>query len=195
MRSLAREVAEELMQLNSDEVTLVGSCSGAILTAFVARELTQTGKGNLVRRLVMIDPFAFCPWYFRLFLIPGIGPLMYATAFANPLGRWITNLILQEKRTGDTHLTRAFSHVDHEVVWKYLKILSQCGSPDQFRGLDLPVEILYGEKTFSAVRESVQAWQAALPRTRVRELRGVGHLPIDEGTRQVAEIVFGGVHG
>ena len=190
MTSLAREVGQELIQLDRRGMTLVGSCSGAILTAFVAWELIQMGKKNLVGRLVMIDPFAYCPWYFRLFLMPLGGPLMYAAAFANPLGRWITNLFLRDKRAGDTDLTASFSEVNHRVVWRYLKMLSECGRPAQFSGLNLPVDILYGEKTFSAVRRSVQEWREALPQSKVTELKGVGHLPISEGTPHVAEAVF-----
>jgi len=190
MRSLAKEVAEELLRLNRRGMTLVGSCSGAVLTAFVARELIQMKKADRVSRLVMIDPFAFCPWYFRLFLIPVLGPLMYATAFANPVGRGITNLFLRGKRAGETHLTRDFAGVNHRVVWKYLKMLSECGRPSQFRGLDLVVDILYGEKTFSAVRRSVQEWKEAVPQAQLTKLKGVGHLPIGEGTMRVAQVVF-----
>jgi pimeloyl-ACP methyl ester carboxylesterase len=190
MRALAREVAQELFQLNRKEMTLIGSCSGAILTAFVAQELIQMKKKDLVSRLVMIDPFAFCPWYFQLFLIPLFGPLMYATAFTNPIGRWITNLFLWNKRAGNTDLTESFSEVNHWVVWRYLKVLSECGRPAQFRGLDLPVDILYGEKTFSAVLASVREWKESLPQAEVMVLKGVGHLPISEGTKNVAEVVF-----
>ena len=192
MRNLAREVAQELVQLNRKGVTMIGSCSGAILTAFVARELILMEKKDLVSRLVMIDPFAFCPWYFRMFLIPALGPLMYATAFANPIGRWITNFLLRNKRAGDTDLTDSFSEVNHWVVWNYLKMLYECGRPAQFHGLDLPVDILYGEKTFSAVRKSVLEWREALPQSKVAELKEVGHLPISEGTKKVAEVVFQG---
>lgn len=191
-RAVAREVAEEVVQLGMRDLVLVGSCSGAILTAFVARELREMGRPEVVARLVMVDPFAYCPWYFRLFLLPMIGYLIYATAFANPVGRWITNLFLQDKRAGDTDLTRSFAGVDHRVTWKYLKMLKECGRPGQFRGLPLSVDILFGEKTFSAVRRSVQEWKEALPQARVMELKGVGHLPISEGTKEVARVVFSG---
>ncbi|NBS84351.1 MAG: alpha/beta fold hydrolase, partial [Verrucomicrobia bacterium] len=190
IREVARDVAKELLALGRENLTIVGSCTGGLMAVFVARELAEMGRGSVVGRLVLIDPFAFCPWYFQLFLIPAAGPLMYATALANPLGRGITNLFLRDKRAGETHLTRDFAEVNHRAVWRYLKMLSGCGRPDQFRALNLPVDILYGEKTFSAVRQSVREWGKVLPQSRVRELQGVGHLPISEGTKSVAKVVF-----
>ena len=171
-------------------VTLLGSCSGAILGAFVVRELHSMGQPRVVERLVMIDPFAFCPWYFRIFLTPMVGPMMYAAAFANPCGRGITNFLLREKRAEDTDLMHSFAAVNHHVVWQYLKMLSKCGRPGQFRGLDVPVDILYGEKTFAAVRRSVKEWAEALPQARICELAGVGHLPIQENSSEVARLLF-----
>lgn len=189
-RALAREVATEVIQLGMRDLVLVGSCSGAILTAFVARELREMGRPEVVGRLVMIDPFAYCPWYFRLFLLPWLGYLIYATAFANPIGRGITNFFLQDKRAGDTNLTESFAGVNHRVTWKYLKMLFECGRPGQFSGMRIPVDIIYGEKTFLAVRRSVQEWQEALPQARILRLPDVGHLPIPERTKDVAKVVF-----
>jgi len=61
--------------------------------------------------------------------------------------------------------------------------------------MGIPVDILYGKKTFSAVRRSVQEWKEAWPQARVKELGGVGHLPIVEGTKEVAKVVFTGAKG
>ena len=69
-------------------------------------------------------------------------------------------------------------------------MLKDCGGPGQFRGVGLPVDILYGEKTFSAVRKSVQEWKEALPQAGLTELAGVGHLPILEATDAVAKKVY-----
>ena len=71
-------------------------------------------------------------------------------------------------------------------------MLHACGRPGQFQGLRLPVDILYGEKTFSAVRRSVEEWKAALPQATLKKLAGVGHLPIFEGTKEVLKVVFRG---
>lgn len=189
-RAVAREVAAEILHLGLRDLVLVGSCSGAILTAFVTWELREMGRLEVISRIVLIDPFAFCPWYFRFFLLPVLGFPIYAIAFANPVGRWMTNLFLEDKRAGDTDLTESFARVDHRVTWRYLRMLDQCGFPDQFRGMPLMVDILYGQKTFSAVRKSVEIWKEALPQARVTELAGVGHLPIMEGTKDVAKVVF-----
>jgi len=190
LRGVAQEVAEEVANLGIRDLVLVGSCSGAILTAFVVRELREMGRPEVVARIVLIDPFAYCPWYFRFFLLPLIGFPIYAVAFANPIGRWLTNLSLQDKKADDTDLTESFARVDHRVTWKYLRMLDECGFPGQFRGMPVAVEILYGQKTFSAVKQSVEVWKEALPQARVRELAGVGHLPISEGTEEVAQVVF-----
>ena len=153
------------------------------------------GRPEVVARIVMIDPFAYCPWYFRFFLLPLVGFPIYAVAFANPLGRWLTNLSLQDKKAGDTDLTRSFARVNHRATWKYLRMLDECGFPGQFRGVPVAMDILYGQKTFSAVRKSVGIWKEALPQARVRELAGVGHLPILQGTKEVAKVVFTGAKG
>ena len=42
----------------------------------------------------------------------------------------------------------------------------------------------------AAVVYWVQEWKEAWPQARVRELAGVGHLPISEGTREEADAVF-----
>ena len=36
----------------------------------LAWELRELGRPEVVERIVMVDPFAYCPWYFRLFLVP-----------------------------------------------------------------------------------------------------------------------------
>jgi len=192
IREVARSVAKELLGLEKENLTLVGSCTGGLMAVFVARELAEMGRGSVVGRLVMIDPFAECPWYFRLFLIPGLGGLMYRTAFANSLGRWITNLLLREKRTGEVNLTESFRQVNHRVTLDYLRMFERAGAPEQFQGLKIPTEIVRGEKTFGAVKQAVERWQRVWPEANVHVLLGVGHLPIDEGTEMVERILFAG---
>ena len=192
IREVARSLAKELLGLEKENLTLVGSCTGGLMAVFVARELVEMGRGSVVGRLVMIDPFAECPWYFRLFLIPVLGRIMYATAFANPVGRWITNLFLSEKRSGKVDLTESFARVNHRVTLAYLRMFESAGAPEQFQGLKIPNDIIYGQKTFGAVKLAVERWRRVFPEARLHVLPGVGHLPIDEGTEMVERILFAG---
>ena len=193
IREVARSVAMELLGLEKENLTLVGSCTGGLMAVFVARELVEMGRGTVVGRIVMIDPFAECPWYFQLFLLPVLGRIMYATAFANPLGRWITNLLLKEKRTENVNLTESFAQVKHGVTLAYLRMFERAGAPEQFQGLKISTDIICGEKTFGAVKQAVERWHRVLPEAIVHVLPGVGHLPIEEGTEMVERILFANV--
>jgi pimeloyl-ACP methyl ester carboxylesterase len=193
MKSLGRELAKELIALDHVHLTLAGNCSGALLALFAIRELREMGRGDVVGRLVMIDPFAYCPWYLEIFVHPALGPLgwwIYLVTFANPIGRSLLNLCLQGKRTKDTHLTETFAQANHRATWRFLKVMYECGSPAAFRGLNLPVEILVGEKSFSTVIKSVEVWKGILPQVSVHVLPGVCHLPIDENPISVSKILF-----
>ena len=193
IRSVARSIAEEVAALGKEKVTLVGSCTGGLMALFVALELLEMGRGGVVGRLVMIDPFAVCPWYFRIFLTPLLGPLMYGATFANPLGRWITDLFLKERRGSSVSLTESFVRVDHRVSLATLRMFERAGEPEQFRGMDIPVEIIRGEKTFTAVKQAVERWKGVWPEMSVHILVGVGHLPIEEESEGVRKIVFQGL--
>jgi pimeloyl-ACP methyl ester carboxylesterase len=193
IRSVARSIAEEVAALGKEKVTLVGSCTGGLMALFVARELLEMGRGGVVGRLVLIDPFAVCPWYFGIFLIPLLGPLMYGVTFANPLGRWITDLFLKERRGSSVSLTESFVRVDHRVSLATLRMFERAGESEQFRGMDIPVEIIRGEKTFTAVKQAVERWRSVWPEMSVHILVGVGHLPIEEASEAVRKIVFQGL--
>jgi len=193
IREVARSLAKELVGLEKENLTLVGSCTGGLMAVFVARELAEMGRGSVVGRLVMIDPFAECPWYFRIFLIPVLGRIMYGTAFANPLGRWMTNLMLREKRTENVNLTESFALVKHGVTLAYLRMFERAGAPEQFQGIKISTDIICGQKTFGAVKEAVERWQRVWPEANVHIMPGVGHLPIDEGTEMVKRTLFAGV--
>jgi pimeloyl-ACP methyl ester carboxylesterase len=164
-------------------VEIVGNCSGAIYGLLLAQRVPT-------RRIILIDAFAFWPSYFRLFLIPVFGRKAYNAAFASPVGRRIANAALANRRTADTDLTDGFSRVDHDATYKHLQILSTVSSASQFAGIEADVEILYGEKSFSAVRKSVAIWNGIFPQARRYCLAGAGHLPILEATQQLSSILM-----
>ena len=176
------------------QVTLVGNCSGAILGLLAAMRIEER-----VNRLVLIDPFAYWPWYFRVFVTKSFGNFgrhAYRTTFANPFGRWLTNQSLRAHRTAETDLTNSFGRIDHDVAQRYLALLAEVEGIERFADLRrVPIDIVYGERTFGAVKKSIAMWQQIWPQARARMLAGAGHLPILEATAALSEIVFANSSG
>ena len=182
--AIGEQIATEIRRLDAPRVTLVGNCAGAIF-ALIAAGL----EPERIRRVVMIDPFAFLPWYFKVFVHPHYGRIAYHSTFANPIGRWMTNASLKNHRGADTHLTGSFRELDHEVSIAYLEMLDAMGKISRFATVDADIDIVFGERTFTAVKESVDQWQALWPKARQWRL-AAGHLPIEEVPADLAAILF-----
>lgn len=185
--AVAGEVAETVRNLGARRVTLVGNCGGAIFALLAAQRL----GAERIARVVMIDPFAYLPRYFKLFTSEAIGRRAYEATFANPVGRWLTNQSLRGRRSGESDLTASFAETDHEVSRRYLAIFDEVGGVERFRGFDAKVDIAHGEHSFGAVKRSLALWRDVLPQARVTVLAGAGHLPIAEATEQAAALLFG----
>lgn len=166
--------------------TLIGFCSGAGLALMLAARAPAE-----VRRVVMIDPFAFVPWYFRLFLFGKFGRRAYATTFQTQVGRKITDWVLKRLQTSDADFTNAFVNLDHDVTLRYLQMLSRVDIHQRLKNLNMDMDILYGENTFGAVRRSIEIYRRLLPQVKLKELRGVGHLPMIKGAKQLAAFILG----
>ncbi|HKQ77640.1 MAG TPA: alpha/beta fold hydrolase [Blastocatellia bacterium] len=187
LEELASEIADEISNLDSPSVTVIGNCSGAILALAAMPRIAER-----VNRLILIDPFAFAPWYFKLFVATPVGKYAYYSTFANPVGRWITNLSLRRHRTGESDLTVSFRAVDHNASYHYLRMLCAIDGIERFAWIRRPIDIVCGERTFGAIKRSVGMWRAVWPHARLFELEGAGHLPIDEATEDLSRIVFRG---
>lgn len=187
LASVTQEIVAALDATGAVPVTLVGNCLGALLALRVAAKRPET-----VRRVVLIDAFARWPWYFRVFTYPGLGKYAYASTFANPIGRWLTNRALSARRTAESDLTQGFVDQPHDVHLQYLNILREIESVDEFAALSMPVDIVFGSRTFAAVRDSAWAWLAMWPQARIREIPQAGHLVLQEAPGVVGELIFGG---
>jgi pimeloyl-ACP methyl ester carboxylesterase len=188
LSSIAEELASEIEQLGIRRFTLVGNCSGAVVGLFLAQRLR-----NRIDRFVLIDPFAYVPWYFRVFLLGNFGRRAYHTTFATAFGRAITNSALKPRRTSQSHLTSSFEEVRHESVYHYLQMMDSVGSIQKFGDLTMPIDLVYGERTFHSVKRSVDMWHRLWPQSTIQKLRGAGHLPIEETPQQLAEVLFSGM--
>ena len=194
LRSIVDEICEAVEAFaafdSREGATLVGNCSGAILALLVAEKL----KGR-IGRLVLVDPFAYMPRYFRLFTNRSIGRRAYDATFANPFGRWITNQTLRRRRTPGSDLTASFNDTNHEAARRYLALFSEMEGVERFKDLRLPIDLAYGERTFGAVRRSVEMWRAVWPQARAWRLEGAGHLPLQEAAGELCEIIFDSARG
>ena len=188
MSEVAGLIAAEIAQLNASAITLVGNCSGALLGLSALQFKPQLKP--LVARLVLIDPFAYAPWYFKIFVAPPLGHYAYLTTFANPAGRWLTNLSLKKKRAAESDLTSGFGQVDHAVAYRYLQLFTAIDGIEHWRGIEQPVDIVYGARSFAAIKKSVAMWQQLWPRARLHRLAGAGHLPIQEAPAELSRIIF-----
>lgn len=184
LAEITDEIARTIAAVDSP-VTVIGNCSGAIFALLAAERLPRR-----IERLILIDPFAYLPWYFKIFLHKHVGRYAYYSTFANPVGRWLTNLSLSKHRAADTNLTESFVSVSHDVAYRYLTLLSELNDIARFGRLRLPVDLIYGARTFGAIKESIALWRGVWPHARCHELAGAGHLPIQEATGQLGEIVF-----
>jgi pimeloyl-ACP methyl ester carboxylesterase len=183
--AIAADMGRELeLRLGMQPRTLIGFCSGAVFPLILARRMPET-----VGRVVMIDPFASVPWYFRIFLRGEFGRRAYSATFQSQAGRAVTDWVVRHIQRQDESFTSAFRDIDHEAVRRYLCLFNRF-DVGRFRDLAVATDILYGERTFAEVRRSVERLCELWPHARKFELRGVGHLPLVRGSRQIAAVVF-----
>jgi pimeloyl-ACP methyl ester carboxylesterase len=184
LNDIASSIAEAARAIPAP-FTLVGNCSGALLGMLAAQQL----QGR-IERMLLIDVFAEFPWYFRIFLVPVLGPVAYYTTFANPIGRWIANASLSSRRTEETTLTGGFSHTRHASTYHYLKLFENYPAPRSFDDLAMPIDLVCGSKTFAAAIDSMACWKKVWPQARTWRVEGAGHLPILEATSRLRDILF-----
>ncbi len=178
--SLAR-----LIESQPEKVVIVGSCSGAILALEAAMQVPSK-----VMRIVALDLFAYMPWYFRFFALEPIGAIAYQRTFGSATGRAIVNALLRSRRTDQTNLMASFSDKDAATTRGYLKALARLPGPHRYSSLNCPVTLVWGERTFHAVRRSVTIWQRYLRITQSCCIAGAGHLLLDEAPDKVAPLIF-----
>lgn len=181
-KNLAKWLVQEFPERN---FKIIGNCSGAIIALKLAQLLP-----NKIEQLFLIDPFAYFPWYFKLLTNPKFGKMAFSYSFGTSLGRKITNFFLFALREKNTDMLSSFKENDPAQSFDFLHALAQAGNYQQFNGISVPASLIYGEKTFSAVKKSVSLWQEVLPNLTVFKLSQSKHLPLEESPEALSKIIF-----
>ena len=184
LENIVDSLAVEINKITSKEVDLLGNCSGALISILLSKS-----KKIKVGNLYLIDPFSKAPWYFRIFTNKIIGDYAYSITFQNPLGRIFTNLSLRKKRREDTDMTSSFKNVDKETSINYLKMLIELEGTDVMKNISCKPVIINGENTFKDAIKSVDYFTDIWPNLDVIKIKDAGHLPLEESTEEIIEIV------
>ena len=184
LENIGDSLAVEINKITSKEVDILGNCSGALISILLSKS-----KKIKVGNLYLIDPFSKAPWYFRIFTNKIIGDYAYSITFQNPLGRIFTNLSLRKKRREDTDMTSSFKNVDKETSINYLKMLIELEGTDVMKNISCKPVIINGENTFKDAIKSVDYFTDIWPDLDVIKIKDAGHLPIEESTEKIIEIV------
>ena len=184
LENIVDSLAVEINKITSKEVDILGNCSGALISILLSKS-----KKIKVGNLYLIDPFSKAPWYFRIFTNKIIGDYAYSITFQNPLGRIFTNLSLRKKRKEDTDMTSSFKNVDKETSINYLKMLIELEGTDVMKNISCKPVIINGENTFKDAIKSVDYFTDIWPDLDVIKIKDAGHLPIEESTEKIIEIV------
>ena len=185
IEAVVGEISEALPAIANPRATIVGHCGGAVFGLLAAIKNAAS-----IERIVMIDPFSYLPRYFKIFLQPAIGKRAYNATFANSFGRWVTNQALRGKRQSEADLTEVFRLTNHETSRNYLRLFAEA---EKIAIPEIPgvkVDLVYGEKTFGAVKKSVAALKSSLPQARIWKLENAAHLPLEEAPEELCKIIF-----
>ena len=184
LENIVDSLAVEINKITSQEIDILGNCSGALISILLSKS-----KKLKVSNLYLIDPFSKAPWYFRVFANKIIGDYAYSITFQNPLGRIFTNLSLRKKRKEETDMTSSFKTVDKETSLNYLKMLIELEGTDVMKNINCKPVIINGENTFKDAIKSVDYFTDIWPNLDVIKIKDAGHLPIEESTEKIIEIV------
>lgn len=169
-------------------LTILGSCSGALLAFYLAQDL-----GPKVKRLVLLDPFPALPWYLQVFGAGVFGRTCYRLAFDFPLGQKIAAKFLPQRKPVASELETAIRGVESKTALAYLNAFKQRNPVHDivnFSNLDCQIDFIFGSHSFAAVRKGIEIWENAFPEANIIEIPNTGHFLLEEATDEVHDILY-----
>ncbi len=169
-------------------MTVIGSCSGS----FHALPLA-IARPEQVKHIVLLEPFAFMPWFFGIFLKPLTGYPLYKMVFDNPIGRAMTRASLK-RQGGDQDKVDMVGNfgqsTDLGEAYKYLQYYGTIVDHKVFARATQPVHIICGENSFKAIHKSLDLWKENWPELTPHVLPGIGHMLSQEAPELTASLIF-----
>lgn len=192
------EVVTEILARGCDQIaperqlSLVGSCSGSFHALAVALE-----RPARVERMLLLEPFAYMPWFFSIFLAPVGGRALYRVIFDNPIGQAATRASLRRQKVSSEYdMVGAFARgSDLGVAYRYLQFYGEIPEHTVFAAAPGPVRIILGERSWKAIHEAVDLWRENWPELEVVELAGTGHMFSQEAPERTIRAIFTGEEG
>jgi pimeloyl-ACP methyl ester carboxylesterase len=183
-------LAREVDRVSGGEpVTFVGSCSGT----YHALEMALR-RPDVPDRIAMVEPFAYFPWFFNLFMKPLFGRPLYDLVFSSKLGQKATQMGLQRQGiANDYDVMGSYSKQSAANGYRYLQFYRECEirGTDVFRSIDTPMLLVHGYNTFNDVLKSIDIWSSLFDDVEIVALSDVGHQVTQEAPERLAAVLFG----
>lgn len=164
---------ETIYEKSGEPITLVGACSGSFHAMEIAKQ-----RPDLIKELVLLEPFGYTPWFLRTFLIPGLGYGIFHSLFGTPQGRGaLSKLLSLAGVMSEYNPIASFAEVPSKTVHSYLSLyygIERRGA-QYFSDLPMKKRILHGTRTFGAVKNSLPVWQSMWPDVEIITIEDVGH--------------------
>ena len=167
--------------------TIIGACAGAYHAMPVARSLGP----DVVTRLVLLEPFAYMPWFFAVFVVPVTGRLLYRMVFDNPIGQSLTQASLRRQHVSQGFdMVGAFAKNDTQVAYAYLEYYAAMPHYSSFSDVLSQVRLITGETSWAAILKSIAMWRENWPGSESWRIEGAGHMFNQEAPDRAARAIF-----
>ncbi len=182
------EGVEHVANKQGDTVTLVGACSGSFHAMEIAKQ-----RPDLVKELVLLEPFGYTPWFLRTFLIPKLGYAVFHAMFGTPQGRaTLTKILSAAGVMSEYNPIASFANVPSRTVHNYLSLYHDVEKKGawQFAEIDAKKRVFHGTNTFGAVKGSIPMWKEMWQDLDIVTIKDVGHQLTQDRPEEVNGLLF-----
>jgi pimeloyl-ACP methyl ester carboxylesterase len=154
------EIGKNFIQsIGHPSVTLVGNCLGGNVAMELARLYPE-----MVRRLILIELYAYFPWYYLLLLVPGLNKVLYRIVFKTSIGFNLLNSFMPLQQTngcnGWMYTWEGFGRTSIESALGFLKAIRRFSKKmnmvykESYR-TNLSVIYVEGGRSFGPVKDFI----------------------------------------